>query len=92
LATPRCHPDSAALSRRNGGWKKSISYNALGWRMAESFEQAKLLPGDSLDIAFTLDHNDHPDFGGLELSLKDFKPVPVISREELIVKTPAQIK
>jgi hypothetical protein len=26
-----------------------------------------------LDIAFTLDQNDHPDFGGLELSLRDFK-------------------
>jgi single-stranded-DNA-specific exonuclease len=72
-ATPRCHPDSAELPRRNGSWKKSISYNALGWRLAERFEQAKLLPGDNLDIAFTLDHNDHPDFGGLELSLKDFK-------------------
>jgi hypothetical protein len=59
--------------RGNGGWKKSVSYNALGWRMAESFQQAKLLPGDEFDIAFTLDHNDHPDFGGLELSLKDFQ-------------------
>ena len=47
-------------------------YNALGWRMAERMQQAELLPGDSLDIAFTLDHNDHPEFGGLELSLRDF--------------------
>jgi single-stranded-DNA-specific exonuclease len=92
LATPRCHPDSAALSHRNGGWKKSISYNALGWRMAEAFEQAKLLPGDTLDIAFTLDHNDHPEFGGLELSLKDFKPKPGKTQEELLVEAPAQIK
>ncbi len=49
------------------------AWNALGWRMAERWAQAQLLPGDVLDIAFTLDHNDHPDFGGLELSLKDFK-------------------
>jgi len=41
--------------------------------MAERIQQAELLPGDALDIAFTLDHNDHPDFGGLELSLRDFK-------------------
>jgi single-stranded-DNA-specific exonuclease len=82
LVTPRCHPDSAALPRRdsraaakasNGGWRKSIVYNALGWRMAERVQQAQLLPGDTFDIAFTLDHNDHPDFGGLELSLRDFK-------------------
>ena len=50
-----------------------MTYNALGWRMAERIQEAQLLPGDELDIAFTLDHNDHPDFGGLELSLRDFK-------------------
>jgi hypothetical protein len=32
-----------------------------------------LLAGDAIDIAFTIGHNDHPDFGGLELSLRDFK-------------------
>jgi single-stranded-DNA-specific exonuclease len=65
--------DSMSSPRGNGNWKKSVSYNALGWRMAERFQQAKLLPGDEFDIAFTLVHNDHPDFGGLELSLKDFR-------------------
>ena len=82
LTTPRCHPDSAVLPRlhasaqresSNGGWRKPVIYNALGWRMAERIQQAELLPGDALDIAFTLDHNDHPEFGGLELSLRDFK-------------------
>jgi len=28
--------------------------------------------GDLLDLAFTLDYNDHPDFGGLQLTLLDF--------------------
>jgi single-stranded-DNA-specific exonuclease len=82
LVTPRCHPDSAAIPRRNsasaaegsnGGWRKAVVYNALGWRMAERVQQAQLLPGDTFDIAFTLDHNDHPDFGGLELALRDFQ-------------------
>jgi hypothetical protein len=41
--------------------------------MAERMQQAELLPSDVLDIAFTVDHNDHPEFGGLELSLRDFK-------------------
>jgi hypothetical protein len=41
--------------------------------MAERIQEAQLLPRDELDIAFTLDHNEHPDFGGLELSLRDFK-------------------
>jgi single-stranded-DNA-specific exonuclease len=78
LVAPRCHPDSAVLPRLHAqsskrDWRSSITYDALGWRMAERIQQAELLPGDALDIAFTLDHNDHPEFGGLELSLRDFK-------------------
>jgi single-stranded-DNA-specific exonuclease len=64
---PRVHAQSS-----DRGWRKSIIHDALGWRMAERIQQAELLPGDALDIAFTLDHNDHPEFGGLELSLRDF--------------------
>jgi single-stranded-DNA-specific exonuclease len=55
------------------GWRRSLIYQAMGWRLAERAEQAKLLPNDCLDLAFTLDHNHHPEFGGLELSLRDFK-------------------
>ena len=65
---PRVHAQSS-----DRGWRKSIVHEALGWRMAERIQQAELLPGDALDIAFTLDHNDHPEFGGLELSLRDFR-------------------
>ena len=57
----------------NKSWQKSVVFDALGWRMAERIAQAHLLPGDTIDIAFTLDQNDHPDYGGLELSLRDFK-------------------
>jgi hypothetical protein len=32
-----------------------------------------LQPGDKLDIAFTVAMNFHPDFGGLELTLDDFR-------------------
>ena len=83
MMTPRCHPDGSALRSRSENreqgtesWKKSIAYNVLGWRMAERVQQAQLLPGDSLDIAFSLDYNDHPEFGGLELSLRDFRSQP----------------
>ncbi|HEY1800632.1 MAG TPA: single-stranded-DNA-specific exonuclease RecJ [Terriglobales bacterium] len=60
---------------KNGesGWRNSMSYNALGWRMAERFQQSGLLAGDSFDVAFTLEQNDHPEFGGIELTLRDFK-------------------
>ncbi len=55
------------------GWRRSLTYNAVGWRLAERLALEKLLPGDLLDIAFTLDRNEHPEFGGIELSLRDFE-------------------
>jgi single-stranded-DNA-specific exonuclease len=64
-------PGQSAVA--NGGWRRSLTYNAMGWRLAERAQQENLLPGDLLDIAFNLGYNDHPDFGGLELSLRDFK-------------------
>jgi single-stranded-DNA-specific exonuclease len=70
--TPRCHPDSAAMPRHSKNSRSAIAYTALGWHMAERFQNAQLLPGDTLDIAFTIGRNEHPDFGGLELSLRDF--------------------
>ena len=87
VTAPRCDPDAAALRRsdlraatenreprtENSSWRKNITFDALGWHMAERFAQSQLLPGDTLDIAYSLDHNDHPEYGGLELSLRDFK-------------------
>ncbi len=46
-------------------------FDALGWRFAERIQRDGVLAGDVLDLAFTLDHNPHPEFGGLELCLKD---------------------
>jgi single-stranded-DNA-specific exonuclease len=53
-------------------WRRSVTYDAMGWRMAERTVQAQLLPGDTLDIAFTIGCNEHSEFGGLELTLCDF--------------------
>ncbi len=87
LTAPRCHPDSSVLPRvhaqsSNPRSRMPVTYDALGWRMAERIKQAELLPGDALDIAFTLDHNDHPEFGGLELSLRDFKSPKLNDRDQ----------
>ncbi len=95
LATPRCHPDVAAIRRSEkaavdevqGGslrtenrelrtdFRTKIAFDALGWHMAERLQQTPLLAGDSIDIAFCIGHNDHPEYGGLELSLRDLKGV-----------------
>lgn len=90
LATPRCHPDGAAIRRsekaaalaevqsgslrtENRGLGTKVVFDALGWHMAERLQQTPLLAGDSVDIAFTVGHNDHPEYGGLELTLCDIK-------------------
>jgi single-stranded-DNA-specific exonuclease len=72
-------PGQSAVA--NDGWRRSLTYNAMGWRLAERAQQEKLLPGDLLDIAFNLGYNDHPDFGGLELSLRDFKSLEKASAQ-----------
>jgi single-stranded-DNA-specific exonuclease len=54
-------------------WRRALVFEATGWRMAERVAQEQLLPGDTLDVAYTLDYNDHPQFGGIELTLKDFQ-------------------
>ena len=44
--------------------------------MAERMQQTPLLAGDAIDVAFTIGNNDHPEYGGLELSLRDFQ-IPI---------------
>ena len=55
------------------GWRRALTHSAMAWRMAQRVTEDKILPGDSLDLAFTLERNQHPDFGGIELSLRDYK-------------------
>jgi len=96
LATPRCHPDAAAIRRDERAaavaedyasrdqlrtesrelrseLASKITFDALGWHMAERLQRTPLLAGDAIDVAFTIGNNDHPEYGGLELSLRDFK-------------------
>ncbi len=82
LVTPNCHPDSATIRRsektamhqvKTGKRKPSPVFDALGWHMAERLQTTPVLAGDALDIAFTIGHNDHDEFGGIELTLRDFK-------------------
>ena len=40
--------------------------------MADRVAENPLLPGDALDLAFTVDYNEHPEFGGVQLNLIDF--------------------
>ncbi len=61
------------VNQRIPGLKNSFNYEAMGWRMAERLGTEALQPGDRLDIAFKVAMNFHPEFGGLELMLEDFR-------------------
>jgi len=67
------HPLKTGEPKTDSHWRRHITFDALGWHMAERLQAAKLLAGDSLDIAFCIGHNDHPEYGGLELALRDFR-------------------
>jgi single-stranded-DNA-specific exonuclease len=75
---PRCHPDASAIPKRQprpippaSSWRDNISFQAMGWGLKESCDRLQLLAGDRLDIAYSIGMNDHPEFGGLELTLRD---------------------
>jgi single-stranded-DNA-specific exonuclease len=72
LLPPKTIKDKHVKFRLSHASNTSRKWDALAWRMAERCTQESLLVGDTVDIAFTLENNDHPEFGGLELRLEDF--------------------
>ncbi len=60
--------------RNSNGGQFQRAHDVLGWRMAERLTQESLLLGSVLDLAFTVDYNEHPEFGGVQLNLLDFAP------------------
>jgi single-stranded-DNA-specific exonuclease len=61
------------VNQRLPNAKASFNYEAVGWRMAERTLAEALQPGDTLDVAYKIGLNFHPEFGGLELTLEDFR-------------------
>jgi len=57
-------------------WRDDVEFKAMGWGLKESCDRLQLLAGDRLDIAYSLGMNDHPEFGGLELILRDVVRTP----------------
>ena len=61
------------VNQRLPNAKPSFNYEAVGWRIAARVQAERLQAGDSLDVAYKIGLNFHPDFGGLELTLEDFR-------------------
>jgi single-stranded-DNA-specific exonuclease len=62
---------SPATTQASSSWRDNVAFKAMGWGLKESCDGMQLLTGDRLDIAYSLGMNDHPEFGGLELTLRD---------------------
>jgi single-stranded-DNA-specific exonuclease len=58
------------VTQANGSAQRG--HDVVGWRMSAQATQESLVVGDRLDLAFTVDYNTHPDFGGVQLTLSDF--------------------
>jgi single-stranded-DNA-specific exonuclease len=46
---------------------------ALAWRWADRIAALGVSEGSRVDIAYRLRHNDHPEFGGVELEIEDLR-------------------
>jgi single-stranded-DNA-specific exonuclease len=64
-------PAGQSPTATESSWRRNLTFNAMGWGLKESCDRLQLLAGDRLDIAYSLGMNDHPEFGGLELTLRD---------------------
>src|ERR1019366_3794047 len=62
---------SPATTQASSSGRNNVAFKAMGWGLKDSCDRLQLLPGDRLDIAYSLGMNDHPEFGGLELTLRD---------------------
>ena len=52
---------------------------ALAWRWADRIAALGIIDGSRVDIAYRLRHNQHPEYGGVELEIEDLR---LASREE----------
>ncbi len=64
------------LNLRTGMGDATIA--ALAWRWADRIAALGVIEGTRLDIVYRLRHNEHPEFGGIELEIEDLRP----SRDE----------
>ena len=62
--------DSAALPRPGSGG----AIRAVGWDLAPRASELELAEGSQIDVAYHINENDHPDFGGLEIEIAGMVP------------------
>ncbi len=75
LGPPRMLKDKhlkLRLSHNGDGGRITAAIDALAWRVAERVHENPVLAGDLLDVVFRIEMNEHPEFGGLQLVMREF--------------------
>ncbi|HEX7958435.1 MAG TPA: DHHA1 domain-containing protein, partial [Terriglobales bacterium] len=75
---------ASSPDQRANGKGMQQNFDALAWRMAERIAEEKLLANDMVDLAFNLEENTHPEFGGIQLSVCDLKRVQASTAAALV--------
>ena len=75
LAPPRIMEEKHLRLRVSQG----VTFSAVGWNLAEEAAALNIGPDSLIDLAWRLRHNDHPDFGGLELEIAALRPAELPS-------------
>lgn len=73
LLPPKVLKDKHAKLRVEQVNGRPVRFDAMAWRMAERISAEGILANDNIDLAFALDENTHPEFGGIELRVCDFR-------------------
>jgi len=70
--TPAAQVESGSpTTTPSQAWRRNVTFGAMGWGRKEACDRLQLLVGNRIDIAYSLGMNEHPEFGGLELTLHD---------------------
>ncbi|HEX4006443.1 MAG TPA: single-stranded-DNA-specific exonuclease RecJ [Acidobacteriaceae bacterium] len=75
LAPPRIMKEKHVRLRVS----QQTNFSAVGWNLADQVTAMNLGPDSLIDLAFTVRHNDHPEFGGLELEIAGIRPAQAVS-------------
>jgi single-stranded-DNA-specific exonuclease len=62
------------FAQEGNGAKNGKQLGALGWNWADRIQPMLISEGSLLDLAYRIRHNEHPDFGGLELEIAGLQP------------------
>jgi single-stranded-DNA-specific exonuclease len=85
LLPPKVLKEKHAKLRLQQTGGKGMRFDAMAWRMAERIASEGILANDCVDVAFTLDENTHPEFGGIELRICDFRRGEYMAKDAVAV-------